>query len=77
MATRQIMVCDLCGETDNVDTVTIVWNYGRSKPYELDLCQRCYKNRLGDLAEKGRRAQRNNTRPQARIKKTEITEDML
>lgn len=67
MATHQITVCDLCESTDGVQTLTVVW--GKNLPWEVDMCERCHKNRVADLQQLGRRAKRNNTRPQSRVKK--------
>lgn len=77
MATLQVQVCDLCESREDVATMTVVWKYGQTAPWELDLCERCYSNRMGDMRDMGRRAKINNVRPQARIKPTKISEANL
>ena len=77
MATEQRMICDLCRSPEEVSTMTVVWKYGQARPWELDLCSRCYGTRMADMAELGRRAKLNNTRPPARIKKTELKPENL
>ncbi len=77
MATEQRMICDLCRSPDDVHTMTVVWRYGQARPWELDLCDRCYGNRMKDMADLGRRAKINNVRPQTRIKKTIIGPENL
>mgnify|MGYP000143166545 FL=1 len=57
--------------------MTVVWKYAQGKPWEIDLCERCYKNRMRDMADLGRRAKINNVRPQTRIKKTIIGPENL
>lgn len=77
MAKIERLMCDLCRSEDNVQTLTVVWNYKAGAPWELDMCERCYDSRLGDLREMGRRAKINNVRPQHRMRVTTITEDNL
>jgi ribosomal protein L40E len=77
LATEQRVICDLCRSDENVSTMTVVWKYAQGRPWEIDLCERCYGNRMGDMADLGRRARINNVRPQARIKKTIIGPDNL
>lgn len=77
VATEQRMICDLCRSPEKVSTMTVVWKYGQGKPWELDLCERCYGSRMQDMADLGRRAKINNVRPQARIKKTIIGPENL
>ena len=77
VATVSQVVCDACGSTEKVSTLTVVYQFGNSKPWEIDMCDSCYQSRLGDVRERGRRARISNTRPQARIVKTEIKESNL
>lgn len=77
MAVESRRICDLCKSDKDVDTMTVVWQYAKGKPWEIDLCARCYVSRMGDMAKEGRRAKINNVRPQYRIKKTEIGKDNL
>ena len=77
MAVRQQRICDLCGSDEGTDTLTVVWHYYEGNPWEIDLCERCYQNRIADLAPKGRKATINNIRPQHRMRKTVISKDAL
>lgn len=77
MATLEVKICDLCEGREDVSTMAVVWRRGEEPPWELDLCQRCYDNRMSDLAKLGRRAKINNVRPQARIRKTHLTPAQL
>ena len=77
MATLEVKICDLCNSRDEVSTMAVVWKRGDVPPWELDLCERCYSNRMSDMQQVGRRAKINNVRPQARIRKTHITEANL
>ena len=69
MATQQIVVCDLCGSDQDTATMMVTREYGNAQPFELDLCDRCWNNRMADLAEKGRKTKRSNVRPQRRVRK--------
>lgn len=71
MAVQTRRVCDLCRSDQDVDTMTVVWHYEEARPWEIDLCERCYEGRMADLAAEGRKATINNTRPQHRKRKTE------
>lgn len=77
MATLELKICDLCQAREDVSTMAVVWKYGDEMPWELDLCNRCYENRMSDMRGMSRRAKINNTRPQARVRKTHITEANL
>ena len=77
MATLEVKICDLCGSREEVSTMAVVWKRGDEPPWELELCDRCYVNRMSDMREVGRRAKINNVRPQARVRKTHITEANL
>jgi hypothetical protein len=77
MATLEVKICDLCNSREEVSTMAVVWKRGDEAPWELDLCDRCYTNRMSDMREVGRRAKINNVRPQARVRKTHITEANL
>lgn len=41
------VVCDLCESDKGVSQVTV--KAGLEKAWELDICQKCYKSRFGDL----------------------------
>lgn len=77
MALVSRRICDLCSTESEVETLTVVYKRSDNRPWELDLCQRCYRSRLGDMADKGRRAKASNVRAPARVKKTVITADDL
>lgn len=77
MATLEVKICDLCNSREEVSTMAVVWKRGEEAPWELDLCERCFANRMSDMKDVGRRAKLNNVRPQARIKKTYITDANL
>ena len=77
MATLEVKICDLCNSREDVSTMAVVWKRGEEQPWELDLCDRCYTNRMSDMRDVGRRAKINNVRPQARVRKTHITEANL
>ena len=77
MATITRRVCDLCQADDEVYPFTGVYDWSNKAAWELDLCTRCYKNRLGDLAAEGRKPSKKNIKPQARQRKTVITEANL
>ena len=77
MATLEVKICDLCNSREEVSTMAVVWKRGEEQPWELDLCDRCYTNRMSDMRDVGRRAKINNVRPQARVRKTHITEANL
>lgn len=77
VATLEVRICDLCDSREDVSTMAVVWKRGVEPPWELDLCERCYTNRMSDMREVGRRAKISNVRPQARIRKTHITEANL
>jgi hypothetical protein len=77
MATLEVKICDLCNSREDVYTMAVVWKYGDDSPWELDLCTRCYSNRMSDMHAVSRRAKINNVRPQARVRKTNITEANL
>ena len=77
VATLEVKICDLCGDRDDVSTMAVVWKRGDVPPWEVDLCERCYTNRISDIAAVSRRAKINNVRPQARVRKTHITEANL
>ena len=77
MAKIERLACDLCDSEKDVQTMIVVWNYRAGKPWELDLCSRCYQSRMGDLVERGRRTKYKNVRPQHRMTKAVITEENL
>jgi hypothetical protein len=77
VATFQVIRCDVCGTEDQVAAVTVVAEFKAARPWEVDMCQRCYESRFGDLVAKSRRAGRSMVRPQHRMVKTEITEANL
>lgn len=77
MATLEVKICDLCDSREDVSTMAVVWKYGDVPPFELDLCERCYQNRMSDMAKLGRRAKINNVRPQAKMRKTHLTPAQL
>lgn len=73
MATKTVVTCDLCGSDADVHDMTVIYQYGKGKPWEIDLCSRCFEGRMRDMADLGRRAKISNVRPQARIKETKLT----
>ncbi len=77
MATLEVKICDLCNSREDVYTMAVVWECGEEFPGELDLCTRCYGNGMSDMQGVSRRAKINNVRPQARVRKTHITEANL
>lgn len=77
MARIERLACDLCDSEDDVFTLTVVWDYRAGKPWELDVCRRCYESRLGDLRDRGRKARIKNVTPQHRMAKSVITEENL
>jgi hypothetical protein len=70
-------VCDACGSKDSVDTLMVVYHYGTDRPWEVDMCQKCYDTRFADLIAKSRPGMRVNTRPQYRLVKTSISPENL
>lgn len=77
MGTVERSFCDLCRSEDKVESMIVVRGYGKRAPWEIDICQKCYDQRLGDMRPKARRPAISNIRPQHRLVKTEITEDNL
>ena len=77
MATYHVVRCDICGKEEGVAPVTVVPEFKKMRPWEVDMCQACYESRFGDLVAKSRRAGRSMVRPQHRMVKTEITEANL
>lgn len=74
MATYQITRCDLCGGDQDVEPVTVVYKFKKSRPWEADICAKCYEDKFAALQAKSRRPELNNVRPQHKMIKTEITE---
>lgn len=76
MAVVQITQCDLCKQ---MAAVPLTVKYG-DKSFQLDVCQSCFDERLGDMARKGHKP-RGKAPAYAdqkyRIRKTEITEANL
>ena len=70
-------ICDACGGNKEVDTLMVVYHYGTDRPWEVDVCQKCYDTRFADLLPKSRPSMRANTRPQYRLVKTEIGPENL
>lgn len=69
MARVQKALCDVCGTDKNVHVISVVWEGKRTHPWEADLCETHYMERLGDLIAKSRRAEKSNLRPQHRMEK--------
>jgi hypothetical protein len=74
MATITKTVCDLCQDGTDVSSFIGTYDWSKKGAWELDLCRRCYQNRLGDLAALGRKPSKKNIRPQARQVKTTISQ---
>lgn len=72
-----VRICDKCKGTEDVTDLTVVYGYGTNKPWEVDLCGKCYRQVLGGLEAKSRPPEIKNVRPQHRFKKTDISEDVL
>lgn len=72
MAEITSKICDSCGGAKDVDTLMVVYHYGKERPWEVDMCQACYDKRFADVLPKSRGSMRANTRPQYRLVKTEI-----
>lgn len=77
MARVQKALCDVCGTEDDVHVITVVWDGKKSQPWEADLCEKHYQERLGDLIKKSRKAGRSNLRPQHRMEKLDDTKFSL
>ena len=72
MAEVTSKICDACGGTKNIDTLMVVYHYGKDRPWEVDMCEDCYATRFADLLPKARPSMRATTRPQYRLVKTDI-----
>lgn len=77
MATVARKVCDSCRSEENVDECIVSYHFEEGKPWAVDLCERCFLKRLGDLVGKSHSVKRSNLRPQYRMVETKITEKQL
>lgn len=77
MATVPRKVCDLCRTDQDVDECMIVYQYQKSRPWAVDLCQRCYEQRFGDLLKKAHPVHRSNIKPQYRIEETTFPNEFV
>lgn len=77
MAEVTTKLCDACESPKDVDTMMVVYHYGKQRPWEVDICQKCYDTRFKDLLPKSRNSMKVNTRPQYRLVKTQIGPENL
>lgn len=77
MAVVQQRLCDLCRSVQDVSQITVVWGAARNRPWEADICKKCYNERFAELAARSRRPSTDNVRPQHKVKKTTIGEANL
>lgn len=69
MARVQRALCDICGGEKNVELITVVYDGDKANPWEADICAKDYRDLLGGLMKKSRRAGKSNVRPQHRMEK--------
>lgn len=60
-----------------MDECIVSYHFEEGKPWAVDLCEKCYQKRLGDLVGKAHSVKRANLRPQYRIQETLVTEKQL
>ena len=77
MAIVSKTICDVCRTDREVYPLMVSYDSAVRRAWEVDLCTRCYQDTLGDLASGSRPTSRSNLRPQARVRKTEISEENL
>jgi len=78
LATEQVTRCDVGGKCDGpVSLLTVVFEQGRTRPWEVDLCSKHYRELFGDLVKRGRKATMTGIAPRHRVAKTEIGPENL
>lgn len=77
MGTMSRRFCDICHTDQDVDECTIVYSYGRRRPWAVDLCPACYEAKMGDLIKKSHPVKRSNVRPQGTIEETILRPEQL
>ena len=75
MARVQRALCDICGGERDVELITVV--YDKEAPWEADICAKDYRDLLGGLMKKSRRAGKSNVRPQHRMEKLDDSQFSL
>ncbi len=77
MATVPKKVCDLCRSDRDIEECVVVYRYGKSRPWGVDLCQACYDQRMGDLIKLSHTVKRANIRPQYKMVESVLTPEQL